>query len=271
MAIVLKNGKQLPLLGVGTSKVTEETVVHALEKGVRHIDAATGYANEEMVCRAIKKAGIGNHPLFLTVKHNRNDFEKGVRYSVEKSLRDLDRKIDLLLVHSPDEDLPMGKILDELVLLQGEGKIGGVGVSNFTQPQIKWCVERHFPILVNQVEFHPLFQQWELKRYCDEKGVALCAYRPLAKGKVCQDDRLKAIGEKYHKSAAQVAWRWALQLGMPVVSKVSGQHVDEYMSLFDFQLTEKEMEQIQLINQKEQGQTCTGPWSNSVKPGANWG
>ncbi|MGE3535474.1 MAG: aldo/keto reductase, partial [Parachlamydiales bacterium] len=81
----------------------------------------------------------------------------------------------------------------------------------------------------------------------------------------------KAIGEKSHKSAAQVAWRWALQLGMPVVSKVSGQHVDEYMSLFDFQLTEKEMEQIQLINQKEQGQTCTGPWSNSVKPGANWG
>lgn len=270
MAIVLKNGKQLPLLGVGTSKVTEETIVHALEKGVRHIDAATGYANEEMICRAIKKAKIGSHPLFLTLKHNRNDFAKGVRYSVEKSLRELDQKIDLLLVHSPDDDLPMAKILDELVQLQAEGKIGGVGVSNFSQQQIKWCMERHFPILVNQVEFHPLFQQWELKRCCDEKGVVLCAYRPLAKGTVCHEQRLKLIGERYHKSAAQVAWRWALQLGIPVVSKVSGQHVDEFMNLFDFQLNEKEMEEILLINQKEQGQTCTGPWSSSIKPGAKW-
>ncbi len=272
MAVLLKNGKKLPLLGIGTSKILEDSLVRALEKGVRHIDSATGYGNEAIVYRAIKHSKIPQDQVFLTVKQNREDFEKGVRHSVERSLRALETHIDLLLVHTPDEDLPMGKILEELVQLQGEGKIGGIGVSNFTLAQLRWCVERHFPVLVNQVEFHPFFQQWELKRYCDEKGIALCAYRPLAKGRAAREPCLKGIGDKYHKSASQVAWRWMMQLGHPLVSKVSSDlHLNEYMNLLDFQLSEKEMEEILLLNQNEQGQTCVGPWSSSVKPSPHWG
>lgn len=272
MAISLKNGKNLPLLGIGTSKILEDSLLRALEKGVRHIDTATGYGNEAIIYRAIKHAKMSHDQLFLTVKHNREDFEKGVRHSVERSLRALEAKIDMLLVHTPDEDLPMGKILEELVQLQAEGKIGGIGVSNFTLAQLQWCVDRHFPVLVNQVEFHPFFQQWELKRYCDEKGIALCAYRPLAKGRAADDPRLKAIGDKVHKSASQVAWRWLLQLGHPLVSKVSSEsHLNEYLNLLDFQLSEKDMEEILQLNQNEQGQTCIGPWSSSIKPSSGWG
>lgn len=269
MAVVLKNGKKLPSLGIGTHKIQEDHVMHALKKGVQHIDAATGYDNLPMIKDAIHDSGVSVDQLFLTLKLNRVDFENGVRDSVEKCLRTLGVKIDLLLIHTPDDDLPMGRILEELSRLQTEKKIGGIGVSNFTLPQLKWCVERNFPVLVNQVEFHPYFQQWELKRYCDNKGIVLCAYRPLGKGKVCSDEKLKAIGSKYRKSPAQVAWRWALQLGMPIISKVSAeQHLDEYVNLFDFQLTEKELEEIQKLNTSEP--TCIGYWSESIKPGHQW-
>lgn len=272
MAILLKNGKKLPLLGIGTFQATEDSIVHALHKGVRHIDSATRYGNQEMVCRAVKRSGISPDKIYLTLKHNRTDFTRGVRGAVEESLKSLEMKIDVLLVHTPDEDLPMGKILEELVILQHEGKIGGVGVSNFTPSQMQWCMERHFPILINQVEFHPFFQQWEVKRYCDEKGVVLCGYRPLAGGRLVDDVRLKALAEKYHKSPAQIAWRWALQLGIPVVSKVSAEkHLNEYVDVFDFQLTEKEMEKIQLLHQVAYRKRGNSLDPASAKPGSSWG
>jgi diketogulonate reductase-like aldo/keto reductase len=131
--------------------------------------------------------------------------------------------------------------------LQVEGKTRHIGVSNFGVDRLRRAQEyAHVPVATNQVQFHPFYPQRELLRYCQDAGVMLTAYSPLAQGGVLDDDVLTEIGERYDKSPAQVAVRWAVQHENvhAIPKSTSREHLADNLDVFDFSLTRAEHDRI---------------------------
>ncbi len=103
--------------------------------------------------------------------------------------------------------------------------------------------------MVNQVEMHPHLQQAELKKFSDENGIVLEAWRPIMMGEVNEIPALKEIAEKHSKFPVQVALRWLLQKGVVVIPKsVNPKRIAQNIDLFDFELSEQEMKKIEVLN-----------------------
>jgi len=250
-------GVALPAVGLGTWRLTgedcSEAVGTALELGYRHVDTAQAYGNERAVGDAIRRADVARDDLFLATKlelRNRS-YDRVIR-SVDESLAKLDTdRVELLLIHQPHDRIPTGsthaetlRAMDHLV---EEGKVGHVGVSNFDVDQLHEARRlAESPILTNQVQFHPYWDQQELLTYCRIHDVALTAYSPLAHGAVLGDDVLASVGRRYGKSPAQVAVRWVIQHEnvLTVPKATSRDHLAENLDVFDFELSAEEMERI---------------------------
>lgn len=247
----------IPTLGLGTcyipNEVTAGIVARALHLGYRHIDAAQWYNNEREVGTGIRNSGVPRGEIFLTTKvQRRNLGKKDFLPSVEESLRRLQTDhVDLLLIHWPHAELPLESYLEELMKTREQGKTRFVGVSNFNIAQLKRTLELGVPIITNQVEFHPLINQSTLYGWMRRKKLALTAYCPLAQGKAVWNSTLKAIGEKYGKSAAQVSLRWLLQQeGVMVIPKTANPaRLRENLDVFDFELTAEDMAAIAELKQ----------------------
>lgn len=259
------NDAEMPALGLGTwqlkSKNCVKAVKTALEVGYRHIDTAQAYGNESEVGRAIKDSEVDREEIFLTTKIWRDGLnEKDLKDSVNKSLKNLGTEyVDLLLIHWPFEEMDLEAVLEEMNDLVDEGKAHNIGVSNFTPEQIEKAQElSEHRLMTDQVEYHPFLDQSEVLEKCRENRMILTAYSPLARGEVVGNKTLKEIGEKYGKSGAQIALRWLLQQeGVAAVPKAtSEEHIRQNMDVFDFKLSEKEMERI---NQLEQGKRKVNP------------
>lgn len=247
----------IPALGLGTcyipNEVTAGIVARALHLGYRHIDAAQWYNNEREVGTGIRNSGVSRQEIFLTTKVQRKNLgKKDFLPSVEESLRRLQTDhVDLLLIHWPHAELPLESYLEELMKTREQGKTRFVGVSNFNIAQLKRTLELGVPIITNQVEFHPLINQSTLYGWMRRKKLALTAYCPLAQGKAVWNSTLKAIGEKYGKSAAQVSLRWLLQQeGVMVIPKTANPaRLRENLDVFDFELTAEDMAAIAELKQ----------------------
>jgi diketogulonate reductase-like aldo/keto reductase len=241
----------IPKLGLGTWQSTDETCVesvrHALDIGYRHIDTAQVYENEEQVGKAMNESSVDRDDIFLTTKiwHTKADSD-GVKSSTEESLRKLDTDyVDLLLLHWPNDDVRLEQTLAAMGELKDGGKAKLIGVSNFPSDQLRRALEIA-PIATNQVEYHPYLNQDHLLVHARDNGFALTAYSPLARGKVLEDDTLVEIGDRYGKSAAQVALRWHMQqravVAIPKAN--SARHREANLDIFDFELTNDEMDAI---------------------------
>ena len=250
--IQLNNGIEMPQLGYGVFQVApqeaERCVLDALSVGYRMIDTAQAYQNEEGVGAAMKKSGVAREDIFLVDKIWFSNYQgQDPARSIDESLRKLGTDyIDLMLLHQPYGDRYNAYRALESALKAG--KVRAIGVSNFYPDHlIDLCHFTEVIPAVNQVETHVFCQQIEAHKYMNELGVKLMSWGPLAEGKnnLFTNETLVAIGNKYGKTAAQVALRYLLQQGIIVIPKsVRKERMEQNLQLFDFTLTDDDMDEI---------------------------
>lgn len=254
--ITLSNGVVMPQLGLGVWKSAEgnevtNAVRWAIEAGYRLIDTAAIYQNEHGVGEGIKLAGIPREELFITSKvWNDDQGYHSTLAAFETTLEKLQLDyLDLYLIHWPKEKT-MTDTWRALEELYEAGKIRAIGVSNFHKVHIDMLLQKaHITPMVNQIELHPLLSQEGLRKYCDDKGIAVEAWSPLGQGNLLGNETLEKIGEKYNKSVAQVILRWDIQNGIVTIPKsVKKARIHENFAVFDFELTAVEMEKINELN-----------------------
>ncbi|HEY3917035.1 MAG TPA: aldo/keto reductase [Stellaceae bacterium] len=236
----------IPALGFGTWALSGNAAYQAtrlaLELGYRHIDTAQIYGNEAEIGRAIRDSGIARDAIFLTTKIAPSNLRAAeVKRSHEESLKRLGLdQVDLLLIHWPNAQTPLGETLDALAALRAAGKTRTIGVSNFTVALLREAVERHgADLFCNQVEYHPFLAQRPLREAMRRYGLMLTAYAPVARGRAFRDPTLAAIGRRYGKSGGQVALRWLLdQERVGAIPKADRrEHAAANIDIFDFALT----------------------------------
>jgi 2,5-diketo-D-gluconate reductase B len=251
-------GSTVPKLGFGTWEILgrdcEEAVTDALEIGYRHIDTAQAYDNEADVGRALAASDVPSNELFVTTKLWRDELAGDrVRCSAEGSLERLQAQcVDLLLVHWPNDAVPLEETLGALADLREDGLIRHFGLANFPAGMLREALDLA-PIFTDQVEFHPFLGQPALVELAVEKDFMVTAYSPLARGKVPADPTLREIGDAHGKTAGQVALRWLLdQPQVCAIPKASSHdRRAENFEVFDFDLTEEERGRIDALPKDE--------------------
>lgn len=251
--VKLNNGIEMPLEGFGVFQVPdpavcEQAVLDAIATGYRLIDTAAAYMNEEAVGKAIAKCGVPREELFITTKLWVQDASyEGARAAIETSLRKLGLDyIDLYLIHQPMGDyIGAYRAMEEAYKA---GKLRAIGVCN-CYPQILTDICETVDVIpsVNQVELHPFFQQENALALMKEYGVQPEAWGPFAEGNhgIFTHPVLTKIGEKYGKSAAQVALRWNVQRGVIVIPKsVHKERMEQNIDIWDFRLSDADMAEI---------------------------
>ena len=251
--VTLNNGVKMPLEGFGVFQVPdpfqcEQDVLDAIATGYRLIDTAAAYMNEQAVGTAIKKCGVPREELFITTKLWVQDASyEGAKKAIETSLNNLGvNYIDLYLIHQPMGDyVGAYRAMEEAYK---EGKLKAIGVCNFYPNRLADLCETVDVIpAVNQVELHPFFQQEDALILMKEYGVVPEAWGPFAEGKhgIFTHPVMTEIGQKYGKSAAQVALRWNVQRGVVVIPKsVHKERMEQNIDIWDFQLSDEDMEEI---------------------------
>lgn len=253
MEFVSTKQAEIPALGLGTYRLRgqtcTETVRQALELGYRHIDTAEYYENQAAIGQALADTAVSRNELFITTKVWRTNLSYEETKQVARASREklgLDA-IDLLLIHWPSRSVPVEETIKAMNELQSDGVVRHIGVSNFSVEQLANARDASAtPICTNQVEYNPYTDQSDVLEYCIDHGIMLTAYSPLAKGRIDDDTTLETIGDRYGKSPAQVALRWLVQQQqVTAIPKASSQaHLQSNLSIFDFELTDREMGQI---------------------------
>jgi diketogulonate reductase-like aldo/keto reductase len=249
----------MPILGFGVFQVPdpaecERAVQDAINAGYRLIDTAASYLNEAAVGNALKNSGVPREDLFITTKLWVQDTGyEHTKKAFEKSLQKLQLEyLDLYLIHQPYGDVHGSwRAMEELYT---EGRIRAIGVSNFQPDRLMdLIVFNKITPAVNQVETHPFHQQIDTQKFLQEHGVQLQSWGPFAEGKnnIFQNELLAGIGKKYQKSIAQVILRWLIQRGIVAIPKsVRKDRIEENFNVFDFRLSDEDMQLIQTLDQK---------------------
>jgi diketogulonate reductase-like aldo/keto reductase len=258
--VSLRDGEQIPQLGFGVFQIppedTADVTTRALLAGYRHIDTAAAYRNEAGVGQAIHAAGLTRDDVYVTTKCFNDDhgFDQAKR-ALHASLERLEMAhVDLYLIHWPvpsqDKYVETWKALVEL---RDEGIARSIGVSNFQQPHLERIIaETGETPAVNQIELHPYLQQAGLRREHADLGIHTEAWSPLAQGAVLDDPVITAIAQAHERTPGQVVLRWHVQLGNIVFPKsVTPERIAENFAIFDFHLSESEMEQIAQLDRGE--------------------
>lgn len=261
----LSNGVKIPCIGYGTwqtptGDVAKNSVKSAIELGYRHIDTAFAYGNETDVGAGIKVSGVKREDIFVTTKHwiTERGYEKTIK-AVETSLNNLGIDyMDLYLIHWPcvEKVSPEWKQINAetwraFEKMYTDGKIRAIGVSNFQSKHLEALDEfASIKPMVNQVEFHPGYTQYDNVKYCQSKGILVQAWSPLGNGAVLQNDTLRLIAAKYNKSVAQLCIRFALQCNvLPLPKSVTPARMAQNAQVFDFEITDNDIKTMFDIHQ----------------------
>lgn len=257
---MLNNGVKMPLLGFGVYMMTdleecEKSVLHAIETGYRLLDTSSAYFNEEAVGRVIKKSGIPREELFVTTKLWIQDAGyENAKAGFETSLQKLGLDyLDLYLIHQPCGDC-YGSWRAMTELYQ-EGRIRAIGVCNFNSDRlVDFVMNNELPPAINQVEFHPYFQQKKAEEIMREYDVQMEAWSPLGHGGkgIFENDVLVSIGKRYGKTPAQIILRWDIERGIATIPKsVRKERIEENFDIFDFHLTTEEITAIDQLDRND--------------------
>jgi len=253
---VIAHGAQIPALGFGTFRMAEPDVVRmvprVLKLGFRHIDTAQAYGNEAAVGEGIARSGIARGEVFLTTKVWVDRYRQGdLQRSVEESLGRLRTDyVDLLLLHWPNDAVPLAEQIGALNAVRQAGRARHIGISNFNTAQMAEAAGLSAASLVtNQVEYHPYLDQSFMLEAARAAGMALTAYYPMADGKVLQDPVLRDIAARHSRSVAQVVLRWLVQQeGVVALSKtVREDRATENLAIADLVLDAAEMAAIHAL------------------------
>ncbi len=251
--VTLSNGVKMPLEGFGVfqvpeAAVCEQAVNDALSVGYRLLDTAAAYFNEEAVGAAIRGSNIPREELFITTKLWIQDAGyESAKKAFETSMRKLGLNyLDLYLIHQPMNDYyGAWRAMEELY---EAGKIRAIGVCNFYPDRLTdLCLNARIPPMVNQVELHPFFVQTEAIENMKSLNVQPEAWGPMAEGQhgIFTHPVLTGIGQKYGKTAAQVALRWNAQRGVVIIPKSTHkERMEENFNIWDFTLSDEDMAAI---------------------------
>lgn len=259
----LNNGTKIPAAGIGTFLLqpadAENSVVSALANGYELIDTANAYMNEKAVGRGMKKAGPDREKIYLSTKLWPSEYANADQ-AIEGTLRRMDTDyIDLLFLHQPVGNyVGAYKAMERAVKA---GKVKSLGLSNFTMEQIKEVLEEtEIKPAVVQVEAHPYYPQTALKEYLKNMGTRIMAWYPLGHGdKALLDENVfTELAGKYGKSTAQIILRWHTQVGNIVIPGSKNEaHIKDNINIFDFTLTDEEIQKIADLNKNVRYYTAT--------------
>lgn len=257
--VTLNSGYQMPIYGLGTYSLHDEECVNsvtaALNSGVRLIDTAHAYGNEKEIGQAIRDSGIPREEIFVITKLYPDQFSDPDA-AIDEAMEKLDiGYIDMMLLHHPGTgDVTAYKAMEQAV---ADGKIRSIGLSNWYVKELGEFLPQVdiTPALV-QNEIHPYYQENDVIPYIQELGIVVQGWYPLGgRGHTAEllgDEVISEIAKEHGKSSAQVILRWNLQKGVVVIPGSSNpDHIQENTELFDFELTEDEMEQINALDRNE--------------------
>lgn len=255
----LSSGYDMPILGIGTYSLHGETCISAihaaLNSGVRKIDTATIYGNEEEVGEAIRTSGVTREDIFVTTKIYPNEYTNADE-AIEASLARLDiGYVDLMLLHHPDShDVEAYRAMENAVR---EGKIRSLGVSNYYIKEINAFLAKVTtkPVLV-QNEIHPYYQEKDVVEYMHNLGIVVEGWYPFGgrgyTSALLNNDVLQDIAKAHGVTSAQVILRWNLQRGVVAIPGSSNpEHIKENISVFHFELTDEDMQKIATLDRNE--------------------
>lgn len=255
--ITLNDGNKIPQFGLGVYQVPEgeatvNAVKTALEMGVRHIDTAHAYQNERSVGKAVKESGIPREEVWITTKLWPSEYGEGkTSNAIDKMLKRLDTDyIDLLLLHQQFGDY-IGAYKDMQKAVK-DGRVKSIGLSNFESERLEEVLAMaEIPPSVLQVECHPYYQQNELKKRVEKYGTVIESWYPIGHGdKVLINEYLfTKLAQKYNKTNVQIILRWHIQEGTIVFPRSTNPvHIKENFEIFDFELTQDEMNEIRKLD-----------------------
>lgn len=257
--IRLSSGYDMPIVGLGTYCLHGATYINsvktAIAAGFRKFDTASVYGNEEEVGQGVRESGVPREEIFVATKLYPNQYSNP-ETAIEECLRKLDiGYIDLMLLHHPGtDDVKAYKAMEKQV---AAGKIRSIGVSCYYFKEINEFLPKVNirPVLV-QNEVHPYYQDTEVVQHLHALGIVVEAWYPLGgrghQKELLNDPVLSEIAARHNKSVAQVILRWDLQRGVVIIPGSSNpDHIEENISIFDFSLTDDEMEQIAALNRNE--------------------
>jgi 2,5-diketo-D-gluconate reductase A len=276
--VELNDGRAVPQLGFGVFQIPpEETapaVGRALEVGYRHIDTAQMYGNEREVGESIRASGLDRADVFVTSKLSNSHHRPGeAREAFDETLSKLGSDyVDLFLIHWPLPTLYDGDYVSTWKTLEefhADGRARSIGVSNFEVEHLeRLAAECEVVPAVNQIELHPFFQNDNVRRYGEARGLATQAWSPIAQGEVLDDPAIGEIAERLGKSPAQVVLRWHLQRGSIVFPKsTTPARIEENFALFDFELEGEDVGRIDALDRGEAGRTGPHPNKFDLLPG----
>lgn len=263
MYLTLNNGVKMPQFGLGVysipaGEVTYNSVLTALKAGYRHIDTAHAYQNERSVGQAVRESGISRDSIWITSKLWPNEYGEG------KTLQAIDRMlkrlgvdyIDLVYFHQPVGDYLGGwKEMEQALEM---GKVRAIGISNFdvNDSIFNSLVESaRIKPQIMQIECHPYAQRKHWQEMVKKHDMKIECWFPLggrdSRGAIMRDPVINEIAKAHNKSAVQVIIRWHLQEGFSVIPGSSNPaHIRENVDVFDFSLTDAEMQQIRSLDKE---------------------
>lgn len=260
----LNDGKQLPVIGLGTVHIQGatglESILTALDAGYRLIDTSTNYHNEGMVGAAIRRTPISRHEILVTSKLPglAHQYDMAIKLIQESLYRTGLDYFDIYLIHWP---LPKRDLYVEawqaLIDAQKFGLIRSIGVSNFTREHLNRIIaETGVTPSINQIERHPYFNNLEIVRANNELGILTQAWSPFGRDKlnVLEDPVIKELAMKYDKEPSQIVIRWNLQQNVqPIVKAASAKHQLANLAVLDFELQVSDMEKINALDRGDAG------------------
>lgn len=257
----LNNHVEMPVVGLGVFRVEDHdelvaTITHAIVAGYRSIDTAAIYGNEEAVGEGIRKGlaatGITREELFITSKIWNEDMRQGnVVGAYEESLRKMQLDyLDLYLIHWPVAD----KYVDTWIAMEQlykEDKVRSIGVSNFQVSHLEELAKVSSVVpVINQVEYHPMLIQTELKAYLDANNIQMESWSPLMNGEILTNPAMLKLAEKYNKSVAQLIIRWNVQTNVITIPKSTNKvRLIENLNVFDFEIDGPDSDLINGLNE----------------------
>lgn len=257
--VKLNSGYEMPLNGIGTYSLTGDTcynsVISALNSGVRLIDTAYMYSNEEQIGRAIKDSNIPREEIFITTKIYPNQFNDP-EAAIEMALKKLDIEyIDLLLLHHPGtNDVKAYKVMEKYV---DQGKIRSLGLSNWYIEELEdFLPQINIVPAVVQNEIHPFYQENNVIKYIQNLGITVEGWYPFGgrgyTSQLLNNEVIVGIAKEHNVSSAQVILRWNLQKGVVVIPGSSNpEHIQENTDIYNFELTNEEMDKINVLDKNE--------------------
>jgi 2,5-diketo-D-gluconate reductase B len=249
-------GLALPPVGLGTRLLLAEecsrVVVEAISIGYRYIDTAPVYGNEAAIGEGLRNSGVARDAVFVTTKVERDQLRADfLRGSVEASLAALNSPyIDLLLIHWPNQDVPLSETISEMVALQDRGLARHIGVANFPIAMLDDAMglaeQAGTTIAANQLEIHPSLYPSKLLEACRQRGVATIAYSPMGRDDLTHPVVLE-IASRLAREPSQIILRWHIQLGVlpiPIPGTGTRDQIAQQYDVLDFELSAADLKQL---------------------------